>query len=229
VKKCGSSIGLFDKPYGISVDSEGVIYVADTYNGNIKKLCKDGTLTVVNTDYQFDSPYGVAIASNKNLWVTDFNRNQVGKVSPDGHVRLIDHNKIISPCGVAVDQQDQIYVASYGGHTVLKITNDCNDVTVLAGGDMGYQDGHSSDAKFSSPYGLAVDDTGIYVTDRGNSVIRKIQFELNWSPSRHKWFSQSIKLSVKSGMILARNPKCWLHILPREILLYIFSWLRGYI
>jgi sugar lactone lactonase YvrE len=48
-------------------------------------------------------------------------------------------------------------------------------VTTIAGGEKGFQDGTSLQAQFNEPYGIAVAaDGSLYVTDKGNSSIRKI-------------------------------------------------------
>ena len=50
---------------------------------------------------------------------------------------------------------------------------------VIGTGQSGFQDGASDQAKFSSPQGVACDDTSIYVADTGNHALRHIIFEGN--------------------------------------------------
>ncbi len=72
-----------------------------------------------------------------------------------------------SPQGVARDAAGNLYVADRGNFTVRKISP-AGVVTTLAGlaGDRDSVDGVSSAARFSAPYGVAVDGAGsVYVTD----------------------------------------------------------------
>ena len=77
---------------------------------------------------------------------------------------------------MAVDTTGNVYVADSGNHTIRKMTQ-AGVVTTLAGsaGSSGNTDGTGSAARFSSPYGVAVDTTGnVYVADSGNHTIRKV-------------------------------------------------------
>lgn len=80
------------------------------------------------------------------------------------------------PNGIARDAQGNLYVADRGNSVIRKI--DANGtVTTLAGvpGEIGSADGQGGAARFSAPTGIAVDNAGnIYVTDPGNTNIRKI-------------------------------------------------------
>ena len=86
-----------------------------------------------------------------------------------------------TPCSgprprVALDAQDNVYVADYYNCTIREITT--NDVvTTIAGlaGNIGSADGTNSDARFYYPSDIAVDSQGnVYVADAYNSTIRKI-------------------------------------------------------
>ncbi|WP_157558247.1 IPT/TIG domain-containing protein [Niabella aurantiaca] len=78
--------------------------------------------------------------------------------------------------GIVVDKDLNIYVADPGNHCIRKIDPEGN-VTLFAGapGVSGYADGKGAEARFSLPYGLAIDaDDNVYCVDPGNWDIRKI-------------------------------------------------------
>jgi sugar lactone lactonase YvrE len=88
----------FDRPSGMTVDSAGNLYVADTYNNSIRKLTPVGTNWVVTTlggmsgfygtadgagsAARFSNPNGVAVDSAGNLYVADFYFNTIRKGYP---------------------------------------------------------------------------------------------------------------------------------------------------
>jgi sugar lactone lactonase YvrE len=91
-----------------------------------------------------------------------------------------------SPGGMAVDDAGNIYVADTANHTIRTITP-AGAVTTLAGsaGPPGSADGTCSDARFSAPKAVAVDNAEndnsgsdnkriVYVADTNNHTIRKI-------------------------------------------------------
>ncbi|MCX6940052.1 MAG: hypothetical protein NTX09_04820, partial [Verrucomicrobia bacterium] len=76
---------------------------------------------------------------------------------------------------VAVDSTGNIYVADASNHTIRKVTP-AGVVTTLAGsGIAGNANGNGAAATFSTPSGVATDNTFVYVADTGNHAIRKIQ------------------------------------------------------
>jgi len=81
---------------------------------------------------------------------------------------------LVFPTGVAVDGSGNVYVADSQNHAIRKITTN-GEVTTLAGWIEGFEDGETTDAKFSMPVNVAVDVSGnVYVADLGNKAIRKM-------------------------------------------------------
>jgi hypothetical protein len=81
-----------------------------------------------------------------------------------------------NPQGIAADRAGTVYVADTGNATVRKITSS-GVVTTLAGsaGSPGNVDATGPTARFSSPYGIAVDGAGtVYVVDSNVNIVRKI-------------------------------------------------------
>ncbi|WP_230204473.1 SBBP repeat-containing protein, partial [Olavius algarvensis spirochete endosymbiont] len=81
------------------------------------------------------------------------------------------------PSGVAVDSSGNVYVADSNNHRIRKITPE-REVSTLTGSTEGFADGTGTAALFDSPYGVAVDSSdNVYVADRENNRIRKIEYK----------------------------------------------------
>lgn len=84
--------------------------------------------------------------------------------------------------GVAIDRLDNIYVADTQNNRIRKIGSDGIIRTIAGDGTAGF-DGYTGVAfrsKFNDPVDVAVDSAGvIYVSDRGNHMIRKIYPDQN--------------------------------------------------
>jgi sugar lactone lactonase YvrE len=81
-----------------------------------------------------------------------------------------------APEGIATDSAGNLYVAEPASATIRKVTPQ-GVTTTLAGanGVVGYADGTGGAARFNMPSRLETDANGnLYVTDTGNSVVRRI-------------------------------------------------------
>lgn len=192
----------FGTVYGIAVDADGNIYVADTNKFKIRKITSSGVVSTfagsgiggsvvdgTGTAASFSSPSGVAVdSSGSNIYVSDTNARKIRKITSSGVVTTFAGSDSVGPTdgtgtsasfgpmhGIAVDSIGNIYVADTGENKIRKITS-LGVVTTIAGsGSKGSTDGIGTSASFSNPHGIAVDSAGnVYVTDTYNFKIRKL-------------------------------------------------------
>ena len=100
----------------------------------------------------------------------------VAGTGAEGHVEGDAFEAAFSdPFAIAVGPDGSIYVADAGDSNAVRRIDPQGDVTTLAGGTEGFADGTGAGARFNTPSGVAVDDTGVvYVADTGNHAIRRI-------------------------------------------------------
>ncbi len=185
-------------PFGLSVDSTGNLYIADTSNGRIRKV-SNGVITTVaggDTAIQLTGPTSIAVDSAGALYVSDpsnstgFLGDRLRKIA-NGVVTTIAGNGYVSysgdngpaadaqfyqPEGVAIDSAGRIYIADTQNNRVRMIANGV--VTTVAGtGIQGFSgdNGPATNAQLSTPVAVAVDPTGnLYIADINNFRIRKV-------------------------------------------------------
>lgn len=192
----------FNYPCGMVVDPAGNLYVSDRSNHSIRKITPDGQVSTFagtgqpgfagghRSEAMFNSPYGLALDGEGNLYVGDAGNHRICKITPDGMVTTLaggrpgfsdrpgDLAMFNHPNGVAVDTQNNVYVADSYNNRIRKITPDGSVSTLAGNGNDGFVDGMGSHAEFFVPIGIVADASGnIYVGDEGNSSIRKITSE----------------------------------------------------
>ena len=126
-----------------------------------------------------------------NVLVTDFSNHKIRKITPTGTVTTLAGStagfadgasgsaRFHSPQGVAVDADDNVYVADHNNDKIRKIDVD-GIVTTIAGSTKGFLDGQGIASQFNKPTRLAIDLNGnILVTDNINHRIRIIDAGVN--------------------------------------------------
>lgn len=152
----------FASPEGLATDSDGNVYVADTYNHSIRKITRGGVVTTVagaGLPRETAAPQHYGLAGNG-----------------DGATDLA---RFWYPGGMAIDSSGTLSVADTLNQTIRKISP-TGVVSTLAGvaGVAGSDDGIGSAARFRSPLGIGLDSGGnVYVADTYNHTIRKITLD----------------------------------------------------
>lgn len=123
-----------------------------------------------------------------NLYVSDYLNNRIRKiVIATGAVSTLAGSGVAgvadgigaaatfnAPGGITTDGTN-LYVTDSSGHTIRRIELATAAVTTLAGSSAaGYADGVGAAAKFSTPMGLTIRGTKLYVADTSNNCIRSI-------------------------------------------------------
>jgi streptogramin lyase len=93
------------RPYGIAVDANANLYVADAGHNAVKEILAAGGYTTVNTlGSGFSFPEGVAVDANGNVYVADSGHNAVKEILAAGGYTTVNTlgSGFNSPYGVAV-------------------------------------------------------------------------------------------------------------------------------
>ncbi|HEY6099572.1 MAG TPA: hypothetical protein VIW03_09090, partial [Anaeromyxobacter sp.] len=141
----------FRRPTAAAIDASGNVLVADTGNHAVRMMKNDAAHTVVT------------LAGN----------GTAGDALGDGASARLN-----TPTGIAVAQDGTIYVSDTGNQRILRLRPEGAGYAVerLAGGEgwLGFADGDGASARFSNPGGLALSGGRLYVADRQNNAIRRV-------------------------------------------------------
>jgi uncharacterized protein (TIGR03437 family) len=137
----------------LAFDSQGNLFIADTYNHRVRKISTSGAISTVAGGGGYGSAGDGGAASQSQL----------------GY-----------PKGLALDKQGNLFVADAQNHRIRKVTPSGAISTVAGTGVWGYSGDSASAlcAQLNYPYGVAVDPQGaLLIADLRNYRMRKARLE----------------------------------------------------
>lgn len=136
-------------PRGLAVDSQGVIYIADTQNHVIRRVGNDGIITTLAG---------------------------TGKAGYGGDYKTATQAQLDQPTALAIDSADNLYVADTGNSVIRKINSQGIITTVAGSGQPGMAgDGQlATRALLNHPEGVAIVGQTLYIADTQNAVVRVV-------------------------------------------------------
>ncbi len=152
-----ASAARLDNPESLAMDSAGNLYIADTYNHRVRKV--DAVTGIITT---------VAGSGTRGL---------------SGDDGAAASAQLDEPRGVALDGDDNLYIADTTNHRIRKVDAVTKTITTVAGsgtgggagGAFGGDNGLATAAQLNYPQGVALDgDDNLYIADTTNNRIRKV-------------------------------------------------------
>ncbi len=184
-----------DAPFGLVIDTRGIIYFTDALNQRVRKFAPGGIIKTVAgngvagfggdggnaTLASLNFPRGLALDARGNLFIADTANHRVRQVTPRGVILtaagtgqpgfsgdggLAVNARTGNPRGVVLDAAGNLYISNAGRQRVRKVDAITHIITTFAGSHCCFN-GDGSDALGSQFFFL----TGLLFDSAGNLLI----------------------------------------------------------
>ncbi|GAB3993610.1 hypothetical protein GCM10028807_29310 [Spirosoma daeguense] len=200
-----ASVARITHPRGVGLDSLGNLYVVDQYNTRLRKVDLNGNTTTTAGDgtpgFIENRPFpssadiynsnGMAVSKNGTVYVPT--SSHILKITPEGIISTVTgttagpgysgdgglaiNAQISNPSSVALDREDNLYIADRSNNRVRKIDSNGIITTIAGNGTLGYsgENVQAINSSLVSPYEVVVNHAGIiYISESEYSRIRRV-------------------------------------------------------
>ena len=159
----GKGDGQFSNPYGICIDPEGNVFIADRSNNRIQ-VFRDNDSFVYSFPCQ-NSPWGITFDLQGHLHVAVSGSKGINVYTPEGNViTSYGSGTISSPAGIAIDAEGYIAISQYQGQNSGCFWIYSPDHTLI----------RTLSRQFNYGLGISCDyDSSFWVADYGNSRVAR--------------------------------------------------------
>lgn len=154
-------------PYGVAVDANGNVYIADQTGCCVHKFTPDGRIArvagtgqrgysgdgIAAVDAQLAGPNAVAFDASSNAYIADTGNNRIRIVDGNGTIRTFAGGatagyagdgqpaklaQLKAPAALCLDAQGAVYICDFGNHVVRKVSTDGVISTIAGTGKFGF-------------------------------------------------------------------------------------------
>jgi hypothetical protein len=154
-----ATLSSLDHPQNVTVNAQGDVFIADTYNNRVVKVTPQGQVVTVAGD---------------------------GAAGYSGDGKLGSFAELNDPTGLALDSQGNLYIADSANNVIRRVDAKTGIITTVAGdyaadkasdglGGFAGDGGPATSARLNDPQGVAVDGAGdLFIADTFNNAIREV-------------------------------------------------------
>jgi sugar lactone lactonase YvrE len=194
-------------PQGLSIDKTGNIYISDSKNSKIRKVNTSGIIITIAgwgapgmsgdggpaTAAKINIPSGIVLDKSGNIIFSDSYNHRIRKIDTAGIITTIAgtglsgytsddtlaiHSRLNTPCGLALDDDGNLYIADRMNHRIRKVNTDGIISTVAGMGLAQYSGdgGQATLAAINRPNDVKISPDGdIIIADTYGHAVRKVK------------------------------------------------------
>ena len=162
-----AAMAQLDRPFGVAVDSAGIVYFADAFNHRIRRVDPSGAISTIagagGWGYggdggpaiaaRLDLPTSVAVDEAGNVYFADTENDRIRRVDPSGVIATVAGTgqsgfngdggpavqaQLDTPYGVAVDKAGNVFVADTFNHRIRRVDSSGAITTIAGNGERGF-------------------------------------------------------------------------------------------